>query len=379
MNPATRYVLDRLPASWEQFALFREERRGDVLRKVSASDLARIEPDARFARDVAARKAQGASLELGKAMDSAVRALAELRALDTNPDVQPQHRKALADHWYTLGKHLDRLMSDHRSTPAAYQRLAGDVNNEILHFTPAAFRRKAQDVREVLNLGLAQEPEPSVSIAEAAARRASTGTTFKIGRRTYTVTAHPDNNAPPAMRTGPDGQGGYSRTADVSPAPRGSTGLALVTFADKPGGDVHIRTYTLDGMNNAVDLIDTTTVSGQVATNLKAKSPSLKSGVQGLGPIPLSDGVFSVFETDVFELARDPEGHGMEPAEAYAYKALDNAINWTGQTITPPADRTERAFVAQLVHGIAQANEDQPGVSPSTVRALHTLADRFAR
>lgn len=72
----------------------------------------------------------------------------------------------------------------------------------------------------------------------------------------------------------------------------------------------------------------------------------------------IAESAFSVFETDVFELAEDPESFGLTPEDRDRYAALDRAIDREAMRLILPVDRERCDLVASLLLDLANLYDE---------------------
>lgn len=74
--------------------------------------------------------------------------------------------------------------------------------------------------------------------------------------------------------------------------------------------------------------------------------------------IKLSETALSVFETDVYELAEDPESFGLDEDETTAYQALAACVDLDRAVLVIPESAQERRLVADLLTDLANGYDD---------------------
>lgn len=100
-----------------------------------------------------------------------------------------------------------------------------------------------------------------------------------------------------------------------------------------------------------------------------------------------------VFETEVHDLAFEPDEYGLDTNEALAYRILDLHYDHTNCRFTVPADPAQATIAADKLHSIANGYSDQADgterqrlesayerrVARHTANGLTTLALRISR
>jgi hypothetical protein len=100
-----------------------------------------------------------------------------------------------------------------------------------------------------------------------------------------------------------------------------------------------------------------------------------------MASLPITESAFSVFETDVMELADDPEAFGLTAKEASVRQLLCNCIH--GRRLVVPVHEQSRGELADLLTELSNSYDDQAeaGVDArfnrNAARSLATLATKL--
>lgn len=100
--------------------------------------------------------------------------------------------------------------------------------------------------------------------------------------------------------------------------------------------------------------------------------------------IKLVPTVQSIFETDVYELAADPDAFGLEADEAYAYGLLAESVTMSGDRLRVPDSQADREVLWRLLVDLANAygdaaeygESDDPRFDRLAGNSLGTLASK---